>query len=59
MNEQRRTFDTAAVPSAEALFQQQDDVLAQKIRWTIRKLVEMKQRGNGVLIVVRDDRSVR
>lgn len=59
MNDQRRTFDPAAVPSAEVLFEQKNDVFAQKVRWTIRKLAEMKERRVRVLVVTRDDTSAR
>ncbi|RBR09655.1 uncharacterized protein FIESC28_09767 [Fusarium coffeatum] len=57
MNDQRRTFNPAAVPSVEVLFGQQDDVLAKKVRWTVRKLLEMKQTRSRALVVTRDDTS--
>lgn len=59
MNDQRRTFDPAAVPSAEVLFGQKNDVFAQKVRWTVRKLLEMKERRTRVLVVTRDDTSAK
>ena len=59
MNDQRRTFDPAAVPRAEVLLGQQKDVFAQKVRWTLRKLVEMKERRVRVLVVTRDDTSAK